>query len=115
MSDRTLADDTVPTVPSLSAFWPVDELRRVLVPLPPWRAPVLGDDVRAATIERAERAASLPFPALPATLFLEYARTGAGAPYFETYSTRRRILRDLVVGEAIEREGRFVDGVIDAG
>jgi hypothetical protein len=99
---------------SLSARWPVDELRRVLVPLLPWRPPLLGDDVRAATTERAERAASEPLPALPATRFLEYARTGVGAPYFETYSARRRILRDLVVGEALERAGRFVDGIIDA-
>jgi hypothetical protein len=71
----------------------------VLAPLPPWHPPPLGGDVRAATIERAERAASEPIPALPATLFLEFARTGAGDPYFQAYSARRRILRDLVVGE----------------
>jgi len=102
------------TVPSLSERWPVDDLRRVLVPLLPWSPPVLGDDVRAASMARAERAASEPFPALPATLFLEYGRTGAGDPYFQAHSARRRILRDLVVGEAIQRDGRFVDRIIDA-
>ena len=30
---------------------------------------------------------------LPATLFLEYARIGAGARYFEAYTARRRIIR----------------------
>lgn len=99
---------------SLSRQWPLDELRRVLKPPPRWRVPVLDDEVRAAVIERATRAASEPLPAFPATLFLEYARTGERDRHFSVYSARRRMLRDLVVGEAIERGGRFADRIVDA-
>lgn len=99
---------------SLSDRWPLDELRRVLQPVTPWREPVLSDDLRTATVERAARAATKPFPALSASLFLHYFRTGARSNYEEAFFSRRRVLRDLVVGEAIEREGRFLDPIVDA-
>ena len=99
--------------PSLSRDWPVDRLRGVLGPLPSWRAPVVDGDLRDAVVTRAEAAAIAPIPALPAALFLEYARTGARAPYDDAHFTRRRMLRDLVAGEAVERAGRFLDRIVD--
>src|SRR6478672_9565319 len=55
--------DAAGTAPSLSSRWTLDELRRVLTPLPAWHPPALGDDVRAAVVARAEGAAADAFPA----------------------------------------------------
>jgi Heparinase II/III-like protein len=98
----------------LSARWPAAELQKVLRPLPSWSPPVLDDDLRRAAIARAEQAMEEPFPSLAATGFLEAVRTGSRAGYDADLITRRRILRDLVVGEALEREGRFLEPVADA-
>jgi hypothetical protein len=99
--------------PQLSASWTVAELERVLRPLPPWRPPALDEALRATFVERAERAAGATVPVLPASLFLDYARTGARAPYDDAHFARRRLLRDLVLGEALERRGRFLDRIVD--
>ncbi len=71
-------------------------------------------DVRAAQIGRGAEALEADFPALPATLFLDYARTGTRARYEAEWGKRRRVLADLVAAECMEGEGRFLDAVADA-
>jgi hypothetical protein len=91
-------------------------------PFPPssdrvaWRAarealpPTLVDEL----VADAEQAARRPLPALPATLFLEFDRTGERDGYQEPQGERRAILSALVVGECLEDRGRFLDPILDA-
>lgn len=53
------------------------------------------------------------WPSLPATLFMEYAKTGNRSHYEAVYFERRRRLRTLLVAECIEHQGRFIDQVIN--
>ncbi len=64
-------------------------------------------------IKRGEEALSYEWSALPATLFLDYARTGSREPYNSNLYERRIKLRQLVLAECIENEGRFIDQVIN--
>ena len=51
--------------------------------------------------------------ALPATLFLEYARNGNRSRYQNVRYTRRYNLRDLVLAECVEGKGRFLDDIVN--
>jgi hypothetical protein len=73
----------------------------------------LGEDEVAARIARAEAAAAAPIPALPATLFLEFDRTGERACYQQPQSERRSNLATLVLAECLEDRGRFLDPILD--
>ncbi|MBN1247414.1 MAG: heparinase II/III family protein [Anaerolineae bacterium] len=53
------------------------------------------------------------WPVLPATLFLEYARVGNRSNYEWQQSYRRSALRDLVLAECVEAEGRFLDDIVN--
>ena len=73
----------------------------------------LGEASNARLIHQAETAATDPIPALPATLFLEVHRTGRREGYQNPQSRRREMLLDLVIGECLEDEGRFLDPILD--
>lgn len=67
---------------------------------------------RAAWIvEEAEAALGKPWPALPATLYMEFARDGNRSRYQEPYFERRERLATLVLAECFEHEGRFLDEI----
>jgi hypothetical protein len=67
----------------------------------------------AALIARAEAAAIAPIPALPATLFLEFDRTGQRDGYQDPQGIRRDNLAALVLAECLEDRGRFLDPILD--
>lgn len=67
----------------------------------------------ANLIARAERFASTPVPALPATLFLEFQRRGEREGYQRPCSERRSALGTLVLAECLENQGRFLDPILD--
>ena len=70
-------------------------------------------EVAAAAIARAEKIKGTEWEPLPATVFLEYKRTG-NRSHYETYYFRRRTrLLDLVLGECVEGKGRFLDDIIN--
>jgi len=73
----------------------------------------LRESVRRAHIARGEAALEKDWPSLPATLFLEYARTGNRSRYQNVRNRRRNMLCDMVVAECMEGKGRFVDGIAD--
>jgi hypothetical protein len=75
-------------------------------------ARVAADEI-AALIARAEAAASAPIPALPATLFLEFDRTGQRDGYQQPQGARRESLAALVLAECLEDRGRFLDPILD--
>lgn len=73
----------------------------------------LGAEGAAALVARAEAAAREPIPALPATLFLEFDRTGERDGYQHPRERRRDALAALVLAECLESRGRFLDPILD--
>jgi len=71
----------------------------------------LPEAVKRAHLQAGEDALDCDWPALPATLFLEYARMGNRSNYQNVRDTRRDVLRDLVVAECLENKGRFLDDI----
>jgi hypothetical protein len=66
-----------------------------------------------ATIERAEKIKGTEWKAFPATVFLEYKRTGNRQHFEHYYFTRRSRLTDLVLAECVEGSGRFLDDIVN--
>ena len=64
-------------------------------------------------IARAEEAAGEPVPILPATLFLEFKRTGRREGYERPWRIRRDNLAVLALAECLEFRGRFLDPILD--
>ena len=73
-------------------------------------APLNAERLRFA-VERAEALLGEPWPALPATLYMEFARTGDRSRYEGSYFQRRLNLATLVLAECFEHEGRFLDEI----
>lgn len=77
----------------------------------PWEA--LPSEVQDAYLARGTELLGHEWPALPATLFLEYARHGNRSRYQNVRYARRHNLRDLVLAECVEGEGRFLDDIVN--
>ncbi len=73
----------------------------------------LSKGVRRQLIFRAEQYLHWTWPALPATLFLEFVRTGNRVHYEEEYFARRQTLLALLMGECADGKGRFLDDIIN--
>ena len=73
----------------------------------------LGEEPLVAILTQAESDAQTPIPALPATLWLDFARTGRREGYEEPASQRRRMLWNLTLAECLENQGRFLDPLLD--
>ncbi|GAB4515804.1 MAG: heparinase II/III family protein [Anaerolineae bacterium] len=110
----------------LTRFNPIDvEIAlRAATPRPPfppasdrqaWEqvATELGSEEIGRMIQEAEEAASRPIPSLPATLFLEFKRTGRREGYQEPRQERRTMLKQLALAECLEYKGRFLDPILD--
>jgi len=105
----------------LTSAWPAARLAEVLAPRErfhpfpavseraAWEA--LPADARAALLEAGERQLKTGWEVLPATLFLEYRRTGNRSHYQEVYDRRREKLQSLVMAECMEGKGRFADEI----
>ncbi|MBM7786242.1 heparinase II/III domain-containing protein [Tenggerimyces flavus] len=68
----------------------------------------------AAMVDRAERLAGVgPWPALPASLWLDFARTGNRIRYQDPYFARRRRLAAAVLAACLTDDERWHDEVAD--
>ena len=76
-----------------------------------WQA--LPEFVRAALLSEGEAVLDKDYPALLATAYLGYVRTGDRAQFEASYFTRRRMLNAMVLAECVEHQGRFLDRIID--
>ncbi len=76
-----------------------------------WRG--IRKDVRRAIVARGGEAAKAEWPALPASLYLDFARTGNRTPYEGPYFSRRSLLGQLVLAECLEGKNRLLDAVMD--
>ncbi|MFB3880094.1 MAG: heparinase II/III family protein [Armatimonadota bacterium] len=74
-----------------------------------WRA--LPAALRAAALRRGKALLGHQWPQLPATLYLDFARSGDRQRYERPYFARRQALGSLVLAECIEGKGRFLDDI----
>ena len=90
-------------------------------PFPPaadraaWQAieAAIGPEIRDSLITAAEAATRTPVPPLPATLFLEFFRSGDRDRYETPWFARRAMMADLALAECLENKGRFLDVLLD--
>jgi hypothetical protein len=73
----------------------------------------IGEAAVNQLIQRAEQAASTPIPSLPATLYLEFKRSGQREGYQEPLRQRRDMHTALTLAECLEHQGRFLDPLMD--
>lgn len=78
---------------------------------PQWDA--LPADLRQAALASAEDLRGMDWPPLPASLYLDFSRTGDRRRYEGPYFGRRRSLGSLVIAECIEAQGRFLDDILN--
>ncbi len=73
----------------------------------------LPEAMRNAYVKKGEEALAYKWPTLPATLYLDYARTGNRENYQRPYFERRQRVQDLVLAECMEGKGRFLDQIVN--
>jgi len=73
----------------------------------------LPEIVKKAHLRAAEEALDYSWPILPATLYMEYARSGNRSNFQSVYFERRSKLANLVIGEMIEGKGRYFDQILN--
>jgi hypothetical protein len=105
----------------LSERWPLDLLRPALLPRAQWKPfptasdragwMTLSEELRTELTKGGEEKLGAPWPELPATLFLEYKRTGNRSRYEALRNARRDRLRQLAITECAEGKGRFLDDI----
>ena len=70
-------------------------------------------DLRETTMRNAQRLLGKAWNTLPATLELEYSRNGNRSRYEAESLGRRKRLRDLVLAECLEGQGRYLDDILN--
>jgi hypothetical protein len=105
----------------LTSAWPAARLAEVLAPRERFHPfpnvseraawETLPTDARAALLETGESQLKTAWEVLPATLFLEFRRTGNRSRYEEARDRRRKKLQDLVMAECVEGQRRFADEI----
>lgn len=73
----------------------------------------LPERVRRAQVALGERYLGYAWPPLPATLFMEFERTGNRRNYERASFARRGALESLITAECVEGQGRFVDDIVN--
>jgi hypothetical protein len=101
----------------------LEDLTRSLIPRESWNPFPTADDrtawdtalpqIREATLKGGKEYLGHEWPALPASLFLEFARNGNRRNYEDVSFGRRYALRDLVLAECVDARGRFLDDIVN--
>jgi hypothetical protein len=105
----------------LSGAWPPARLQGAVLPAENWKPfppasnreawQSLPADMRGKLISAGERHKGAIWEPLPATLFLEYARNGNRSHFENAQFGRRTQLRELVMAECAQGQGRFLDDI----
>jgi len=107
---------------NLLSHFSKEEVAQSLTPLSQWHPfpktakewqDILPDTIREKIILDAEQYATMPFQPLPASLMLEYVRTGNRSNYEAVSFQKREQLFTLAFAEVIEQKGRFTNAVAD--
>jgi hypothetical protein len=106
---------------SLSEPYTKEELQSILIPQARWHPfPKAGerekwesvpDGIRRTYINLGHEYIDKSVPSLPATVYLEYKRTGNRSHYQDIWFERRKMLHCLVLAECMEGKGRFLDAI----
>lgn len=112
-----------PSPPVLAANWSAATLRNVLLSRASWKpVPSIADRAGWASVPAGlktriladgQKALNAPVPELPASLFLEYTRTGNRTHFEEAMFKRRDRLHALLLAECLEDQGRFLDAIVN--
>ena len=73
----------------------------------------IDETMRERILQEAAGYVDYKFPPIPATLFMDFCRTGNRTRFEDVYFTRRTVLNLLVLAECVEYKGRFIDRIID--
>lgn len=73
----------------------------------------VNEHLRTNLIESGEKYLGWQWPSLPATLFMEFRRTGNRSHYERPHNARREALGSLVLAECVEDKGRFLDDIVN--
>lgn len=71
------------------------------------------DSIRTQIIQEGQRLLDFEFKSIPATLTLEYVRTGNRSRYEKASFEKRNALWALTLAESMEGKGRFTDKILD--
>jgi hypothetical protein len=109
---------------SLAALWPDSVLKEAILDLKEWkpypgagergRWEALPEERKQLLVKNAEEAAQLPWPNVPASIYLQYQQNGNRSNYEALHFGRRRILTALVLGECVKGEGKWLHAILDA-
>jgi len=125
MTLQTAAPGTAPKAPPsiLTGRFTPGRVREYLISRTSWRPyPPIEDrdawgavrqDTRDEFVTSAANLAGMAWPALPATVFLDFVRNGNRSRYEAPHFERREALIQLVLGECVEGEGRFLDDIVN--
>ncbi len=107
----------------LSERFGIQQLQQLLLPPEDWRPfprrqdragwAAIPQSLQELLLQAGRDRLGYAYPALPATLFLDYRRTGRRTPFQNVYYARRYALVDLVLAECVEGAGRFLDDIVD--
>lgn len=78
---------------------------------PVWEG--LPENIRSEALKHAESYLNYEYPQLPASLFMDFLRTGNRDHYQLPFDARRKALNALTMGECVENQGRFIDDIIN--
>ncbi|RCR71530.1 heparinase II/III domain-containing protein [Larkinella punicea] len=107
---------------NLLSRFSTDEIARSLLPREQWKPfsktgiewqKILPDSVRNSIILDAEKYRQAPFEAIPASLMLEYQRTGIRINYENVSLKKRAQLFTLLLAEVMDNKGLFLDAITD--
>ncbi len=106
---------------SLSELYPRDKLGRLLIPRAQWRPfaeakdrpawTSIAEPIRSRVVNLGNDYLGKDVPNLPASLYLEYRRTGNRSNFQSIWLERRKMLHCLVLAECVEGKGRFLDSI----
>jgi hypothetical protein len=97
-------------------------IKQVLVPQDQWKpfplqvaewAAKVPDSTQRSIIKQAEGYKDKPFTNIPASITLEYVRTGNRVNYERLSFDKRNRLFTLVLAESMENKGRFTDAIVN--
>ena len=107
----------------LAPTYPLAALEEIIVPRLDWKPfpsvsrpegfEQIPARVRQAYIKEAEKLLGENWEPLPASVFLEYVRTGNRSHYESLSFRRRKHLAFLALAEAFEQKGRFLDQIVN--
>ena len=107
----------------LAQTYSLEQLKNIIIPRQEWHPyPTYANPagleqiparVRKAFIDRGVKALNATWAPLPATVFLDFVRTGNRSRYERLSFDRRRQLANLVMAEVFERQGRFTDQIVN--